>query len=308
MMPQQFRRNVRPSMATLFQSLPEDKDLSHIFYMFTQDIHLSIMPIDIRTNEQECFTAILEGGESKCGKAKVIIGNMGGHDRNSTSEMICDAVRKITEQLSLDGQVFFEIIQDDTETNVARFPSKNLFRIFSWYLQIIPVGDRDLWRLKYTLISKKKVWTIKIPHRLGGKNKHKKIIKKLKNHSLVPRFYKQGLESGAISNSYDYDKYRKYSEVYVNRVTNQWGWNKRDFHGEKSTQFYMAYKMLIFRWAQAVLREHIISEINQLLNGLSIDCKIVVTGLPTEDEILQTQNDMKNGEIDFVDALKKTEV
>jgi hypothetical protein len=42
-------------------------------------------------------------------------------------------------------------------------------------------------------------------------------------------------------------------------------------------------KMVTFRWAQAVLREHIVMELNCLLCRLGIDCKIIVTGLPTAE-------------------------
>ena len=305
---QQSRRNVRPSMATCFLSLPEEQDLNSNVYLFTRDIQWSIMPAHEDTNEPGSFTATLEGTESECEKAKVIIGDMGGHGRNSTSEMICDAVKKMAGQLSLDGQIFYEIIKNDDETHISWFPSENLFRVFSWYLQIIPAGDRNLWERTHTLISEKKVWSIQIPNRLGGRRKHKKIIKKLRSHPLVPRFYKQGLEIWAISNSYDHTKYMENNEIYTNRAANKWGWNRKGSSTEGCTEFYMVYKMLSLRWAQAVLREHLINEIDQLLNRLAINCKIVVTGLPTEDEIQQARNDLKNGKIDFGEAFNKTRV
>ncbi len=302
------RRNVRPSMAAYFPSLPEEKDLNNNVFLFTRDLSLSIMPPNEHTNEPGSFTVTLEGTESECEKAKIIIEQLGRYGRNSTSDMLCDAVKKMAGQLSLDGQIFYEIIKNDDDTHISWFPSKNLFRIFSWYLQIIPAGDRGLWKRKYTLINKKKIWNIQIPNRLGGKRGHKKIIKKLRGHRFVPEFYKRHLERGEMSTDYDHSKYRENNEAYTNRVTNKWGWNRKSSSTEECTEFYLVYKMLSFRWAQAILREHLINEINQFLNRLAIDCKIVVTGLPTEDEILQARNDMKNGKIDFGEAFNKTGV
>lgn len=56
---------------------------------------------------------------------------------------------------------------------------------------------------------------------------------------------------------------------------------------EKCTEFYTFYKMLSFRYAKAILREHIIQEINQLFDRVSIKCKLIIVGLPTSKEILQ---------------------
>ena len=63
--------------------------------------------------------------------------------------------------------------------------------------------------------------------------------------------------------------------------------------------------MIGFRYAQAILREHIIQEINQLLAILAVKCKIIVIGLPTAKEILQIRNDMQKGDISFTEVSDK---
>ena len=302
---QQPSENVKPSMATHFPSLSKEQDLHHNIYMFTTDIWQSIMPIGGWADKQPDFSVNLEGENLECEKAKIIMRSLCQHNRTDIPEILCDAVSQIARHLSIDGQGFYEIIKDDNEIHVNGFTSINIFRIFSWYLQIIPEGDRYSWKRKYTLINKKKIWNIQIPSRLGGKREFKKIIKTLKTKSSMPKFYEQDIVHGKISKDYNFSKYIKNSEIYINKITNKWGWNRRDLSAEKCTEFYMVYKMLIFIRAQAVFREHIINEINQLMNRLSIDCKIIVTGLPTADEILQARIDMENGTIDFKEALDK---
>ena len=220
--------------------------------------------------------------------------------------MLCDAVDQIAVHLSWEGQDVYEIIKDGDEIYIHGFTPKKLFRIFSWYLQIIPIGERDLWKRKYTLVKRKKIWDIQIPYSLGGKRGYKKILRKLRGHQdLGPEFYRKDLEHGQTLKNYDFFRYIRNSEIYVNKVTNKWGWNRRDLSQDKCTEFHMFYKQLSFIWAQAILREHIISEINQLLERLSINCKIVVTGLPTAAETLQVRSDMQNGTINFSEALNK---
>ncbi len=307
---QRLHGRIKPSMAARFPSLLAKQDLNHNIHMFTQDICLGIMPISGQTDEQQNFAVTLEGEDSECEKAKTIVAQLCEHNRrNSIAKMLCDSINKMARNLTWSGKKFYEIIEDDGKIYMHGFTKKNLFRIFSWYLQIVPVGDRNLWKRKYTLINKKKIWNIQIPHRLGGTREHRKIMRRLGKHRYMgPKFYEEDLAYRKITNNYDAIKYGESSDIYVRKVTKKWHWNKNNSSLEKYTRFYMFYKAIGLRWAQAILREHLISEINQLLGRLSVDCKIIVSGLPKADEILEIRNDMKSGKISFLEALNRTAV
>lgn len=294
------QRNTKSSLATRFPSLSKGPDIDQDVHMFTEDIHLAIMPIGGRTDKQKNFAVELQGDEPDCIKAKEIIGELGQFDKYDIPAMVCDAIDNIAKYLAWEGQAVFEIIKEEEHIYINGFTSKNLFKLFNWYLQIIPPGDWDLWKRKYTFVSKKKIWKVKIPRELGGVWGYKKVLRKLRKYNhLGPNFYRQDLERGITAKDFDFSKYVRKSEVYFNRVTRTWGWNRRDWSQDKCTEFYSFYKMLSFRHAQAILREHIIDEVNRLLNRLSINCKLIVTGLPTANEILQIRNDMQKGELSF---------
>ena len=89
------------------------------------------------------------------------------------------------------------------------------------------------------------------------------------------------------------------TEIYYGQVTKTWGWNRRDWSQERSTEFFTFYKMVTFRWAQAVLREHVVSEINGLFMRLGMSCILRVSGLPTSDEILRLRGELLSGNISF---------
>jgi len=57
-------------------------------------------------------------------------------------------------------------------------------------------------------------------------------------------------------------------------------------------------------WAQAILREYIVQELNTLLERLDIKSKIVVTGIPSPKDILSFRDALVKGEKDFGDVLK----
>lgn len=292
--------DIKPSMATRFPSLSKGPDIDPDAHMFIEDIHLAIMPIGGRTDKQKEFAVEFQGEAPECERAKEIIGELGEFDRHDAAGMVSDAVDNIARHLAWEGQAVFEIIKDGEQVYVNGFTTKNLFKLFNWYLQIIPPGDWDLWKRKLTFVSEKKIWKVKIPHELGGVWGYKKVLRKLRNYNrLGPEFYRQDLERGITAKDFDFSKYVRSGEIYLNRVTHNWGWNRRDWSQDKCTEFYSFYKMLSFRHAQALLREHIIKEINLLLDRLSVKCKLVVTGLPTSDEILQIRNDMQKGELSF---------
>lgn len=298
--------NVKPSVASHFPSLSKGPDIDPNIHMFTEDIHLAIMPIGGRIEKQVDFTVKFQGEEPDCEKAKAIIGELGEFDRYDTAAMVCDAVDNIARHLAWKGQAVYEIIKDNDQIYIHGFTPKNLIKIILWYLQIIPPGDWDLWKRKYTFINKKRIWEVKMPRELGGISEYKRILRKLRKYDhLGPSFYRKDLERGEALKNYDFLKYARNSEIYFNRITHKWGWNRRDSSQEKCTEFYSFYKMLSFKWAQAVLREHIINEINQLLFRLSIKCKVVVSGLPTSEEILQVRSDMQKGLISFSEVSNK---
>jgi len=301
--------NVKPSMASHFPSLSNGPDIDPDAHMFTRDIPLAIMPIGGRTEKQENFTVEFIGEESDCEKAKSIIGELGEFDKYDFTATVCDAVDYIARHLSWEGQAFYEIIKDNEQIYIHGFTSKNLLKIIIWYLQIIPPGDWDLWKRKFVFINKKRIWNVKIPRELGGTSGYKRILKRLRKYNhLGPSFYRQDLERGLGTKNYDFPKYVRNCEIYFNRITQKWGWNRRDWSQERCTEYYSFYKMLSFKYAQAILREHIIKEINKFLDRLSVKCKLVVGGLPTAKEILQTRSDMQKGTISFSEASDKVSI
>jgi hypothetical protein len=102
--------------------------------------------------------------------------------------------------------------------------------------------------------------------------------------------------------------YIRYKETQEARLTASWGWNRRDSLLDYETEFFYYYRTITFHWAQAVLRNHIINELNLLLNRLQLKSQIVLQGLSTPDTILEIRGKMDEGEINFAEAYKKTSV
>ena len=71
------RHNSDPTVATHFPSLSRNPDLNLTIHMFTEDVHLAVMPIGGRTEKQKNFAVMLDGKEKECERASYIIGELG---------------------------------------------------------------------------------------------------------------------------------------------------------------------------------------------------------------------------------------
>jgi hypothetical protein len=278
--------------------------------MFIEDVSLAVMPIGGRTKKHKGFAVVLEGEKDTCEQARHLIGEIDTYDRYDLTEMVCDAVNEMARHLAWEGCAVYEIIAaDDSTTRLYSFTSKRLVRLPGWFLQVIPRKDWQLWKKKWTLIPSSKIWYFEMPSALGGRSGHKRTLRKLRKFDhLAPRFWRQDLERGEQSKNFDFQQYVKTTEIYFRRVTKKWGWNRRDWSQQWSVEFFNFYKMITFRWAQAVLREHIIAEINRLFSRLGMACELRICGLPTSSEILQVRRELEEGTISFGKAAEAVSV
>lgn len=303
------QRNISPSVASYFPGKPSVPEINPDVHMFTEDVHLGIMPIRVYADEQSTFSAILEGNEQDCVKATQMLNDLGEYNKYDLDEIVCDAIENIAKQISWEGCANYEIIIDGDCIYLNWFTSKNLIKIFSWRLQFIPPRSWDYWNKKYSFINENNIWKVSMPRELGGTKGYKKILNKLGKYShLGPDFYREDLEQGKQNKYYDFMKYVGSSEIYFNKVTRSWGWNRRDWSQKNCTEYYTFHKKIRFRYAQAILREHILEEINSLFRRLSLNCILKVNGIPSSEEILKIGNSMKEGQINFNEAFDKISI
>lgn len=296
------RRRIRiePEVVRHFPSL-SGLDLNQNVYMFTQDVHLAVMPIGGRTEKHKYFSVILDGENAESEKAKQLISSIGRDDSNDPKELLSDAVDEIAKRLAWEGVAVFEILRDeDGSIDLHGFTSKRLIRLPGYYLQVVPLPDWKLLKKRIVIVPASKIWYVEMPKILGGRSGYKRILASLERfENIGPRFWRKDMELGSPTINFDLQEYVRNAEIYFSRVTRSWGWNRRDWSQERSTEFFCFYKTITFHWAQAVLREHIIAELNHLLVRLQIKCRVNVVGLPTSTEIMQIRHSLQEGTISF---------
>ena len=292
---------VRPTFATHFPSLSRGHDLNQNIYMFVEDVQLGLMPIGGRTERHKEFAVSLAGGGEDRAKAEQLIGQIGQYDQHDLAEMVCDAIEEIARHLAWEGYAVYELVRsDDGMQHIWGFTPKRLWRLPGCFLQVIPRGDWNLWKKKVIVVPTKRVWCVEIPAELGGRRGYQALLRRLGRFEHIgPVFWRKDLLRGVQSRDFDLQRYVRNSEVYYGQVTKPWGWNRRDYSQERCTEFFTFYKLLRFSWAQAILREHIVGELNRLFARLGIRCELQVNGLPTPEEIRQTERELSEGSITF---------
>jgi len=288
-----------------FSSLSRGFDSHLDAHIFIEDVHLAVMPIGGCTEKCPEFLVQIEGEEKK--KAKGSFASLARYSHGLDSEFICDIAEGIANQLSQAGRAVYEIVNDESNVHFIPFTTKRLVRFPGFYCQFIPIADYEECKKHFNFLKDESVWSISMPDQLGGENRYKKILKSLRAQpETAPDFWRQDLEKGKQSKYFDFSKYVLKSTIYKQRITKRWGWNERDGSLKNKTEYYSMYRYITFQWAKAVLREHIINELNELLITLSINASILVEGLLSPKEILIIRSQMEAGEISFSEAIDRT--
>jgi hypothetical protein len=127
-------------------------------------------------------------------------------------------------------------------------------------------------------------------------------------NNFGPNFWRSDLTSQIQTPIFNFQEYVMNVEKYCARVTRQWGWNRRDYSQRNTTEYFLFYRLITFKWAQAVLREHITTELNRLFLRLGLDSRIIVSGLPLPKDILRVRDDLTAGQIQFTEALNQVSI
>lgn len=274
--------------------------------MFVEDIHLGIMPISHEARKQRLKAELVGQDESRA-IAEQLLADAARYERRELPEIVCDAIDNIAQGLAWEGRACYEILRDPQGTpNLHGFTSRSLFRLGRKYVQVVPRADRAFWQKSCVVLPSSDVWCVEIPPVLGGSRGHRKLIRRLRSfRHLGPDFWARDLEHGTPDRSFPIMEYVKRAEIYSRQVTRDWGWNGRDWSQKWYTEYFAFQRLIRFRRAQAILREHIIDEFNALLTRLSIGCQLRIGGIPRTPEIESVGQGLADGLLSFAEVSER---
>lgn len=84
----------------------------------------------------------------------------------------------------------------------------------------------------------------------------------------------------------------------------QWGWPARHTWRDETLEYFRVYRHLRFTLAMAILRESILSSMNDLLKQLGFSSSFILKGLPAPADIRNCIAKLAKSEATFEDAMK----
>jgi hypothetical protein len=278
--------------------------------MITEDITNGIVPYRHQAKQNQIF--VMEGQQDEVEESEQLCASLGRYDYGASEEIICEAIKSVAHRLSYNGKAIFELLRDTKGEPVIlhSFNVNFLYSIPRYYVQLPP---RSCWPYidgkKYAVINKSEVWYVEMPSELGGARGHQRMLRALSVWgNLGPKFFAEDLENQRFSSDFVFMDYVRENRAYQYGVTRRWGWNRRDGSLDHKTEYYYFHRLITFRWAQAVLREHVIKEFNALLRRLGRSARIAQREVSSAQDILSVRERLEQGSIDFDGVNKALEL
>ncbi len=294
-------------------SAGRSSETGHIAFMFTRDLPLGMMPFRSRRSGSS-FSARLATPNPQLERQLKDVLHVRGYGGHDLGDALIDFVHDTTQYLGANGEMYFEIVDDGSNGDVLAgkslelLPHGKVLRLFNKYAQLVPFKDWKKGEPKVIFIPAKKIWHLTLPSQLGSPRRQRRLIRKLKLMAEpMPKF---ASKDGKLGNSaqYDFMLDHKRKDLAVEYITHDWGSipSLRQIKG--TTEYYYIVHSMQFSYSQALIREHILKEINGLLARLGTKNTIKVEGLPVAKDINDAILNLQKGEIGFKEAVEVTKI
>lgn len=278
-------------------------------FIFTRDLPLGVMPIR-GVRDAENYGVRLEPPDDAVAGTLLRLLDVGQFSHDDLAEALSEFVETTTRYLAYQGEVFYEIatvLQRRTgmpELRLLALPPGRVIRMPWAYYQLIPKDDRaELKKGRAVRIPRSKVWRIALPRRLGGVHRHQRMLKALRDRSSpMPEFRLRRVDMGR-GIGYDFSVHRDACTIEKERATRRWGTMPSYSRVGGTTEYFFFSRRLEFKRSQAMLRDHIIGELNDFLSRLGLDHRLVVDGLVSPVTIGRMMARLQAGEVTISEAL-----
>jgi len=293
--------------------------------MLIEDMHLGIMPIGWQPDRFKFECKIDPESAAVEELLKMGFPTHHGEPRYLT-EAICDFVEQTTHILASCGKAFYEIVytySDEQKTKIDGFRfihviNSNIHNYIGFCWQYVPRDVRDRFtegeedKKRFIWLPRKDMFVLSFPRQLGGAHSLKRTIDQLAwmSKETIPKFSMKDMEFQKQQPGYDFSLYRESQDIFVLKRTKNLGWPARSLSSEKLLEFYQLYRYMCFERAKAILREHIIKELNKALirvgKKVGFSAKIVLNNCYSAKDIEGYINKLIEGKLQFSETLKIT--
>jgi hypothetical protein len=300
----QFFNDIKtPLFTPQYSNNEQRKRTSNNSRMLIQDVSNLILPLRTRSNKYPNYNISIKGDLVAKNSVKLLLTtlNRSQYSEKDLTTLLAKAIRNITEQLISQGTLILEINSHEGGHILFPYSAEKIRTFGPIAFQYIPKKYRKNKILN--IGTKHRIFKLQIPESLGGSRQFSRIKRQLGLFDNVsPRFVLAKIYKGGLSFDFDTKKYHNDVQNFHMAQCNLWGWSLRGSSSGKHTDFYMVYRRIKFFRALAYIREHIVSELNQLFVRLGIDASIILEGLPNSVFYSMTLENLSKGKIKLKEA------
>lgn len=307
--PERGRRAFQPSLYT---------------HMLVEDLHLGVMPIGGRSDNPDFVVKLVPPSEEVAKLVREALPSSLGREPDLT-RAVCHFIDEAANIIAYFGKAFYEIVyyfSDNSRENIEGFEferimNPSVFSLFGIHMQVVPREIRnhrsDL-ASPIVVLPRGETLVVSFPGQLGGASRYRKLLSQLQwfGRSVVPDFAAQDMARQKQTSGYDFSVYKRNQSVLLASITKHLGWTARQLFNEESLEFYQIYRILEFHKCKAILREHILNQINRSLHlvgkRIGFKARIEVEGIPQSKDYDEHIEQLLSGELSFSDALKTTRI
>lgn len=282
---------------------PKYSSEGHDLRMFKEDFHQSIVSSYKNKDNVRC---LLEPNNKLFEEnISALFPSRYGYN-NTLNSMIVGAIEYIASNIVNFGSLIFELVKcEDINHNT-------LFKLMPIYYDRLKIERKSIMQI-YTLndrvekvkIPKDKCFIIEFPKSLGGTKGYLKFIKsfaEIDNLSPMLSFFNNPLSN---QKGYNISLHQKRQELELWKRSKIFYWHHRSGLGydKNFSRYYSIYRQLKFSRTKAILREHIIENLKEILKSLSdimgIDTTLKIEGLITLNQIEEKIEKWEKGKLDY---------
>ena len=106
---------------------------------------------------------------------------------------------------------------------------------------------------------------------------------------------------------FDFEEYTRAKYLEKARLTRDLGWHQRQYSDNRILEYYSVHRSLRAALSEAIIREHVLNAVNTALNDpmLSLNVRIVMSGLPTADQIRSKFKRLESENLSFSQLSKQ---
>jgi hypothetical protein len=280
-------------------------------FLFIRDLPLGIMPMGHRIDKRSWSVSLDPATPDMTDWIATLL-DVSRFSRHGLARAVKAFIEEIARELAYNGETYYEIVTQDSgsppPTHLLSLPFGPIRTRRGSFLQEVPDSDREPGEPAEIESPAAKMVRLTLPEALGTPEEHRALLRELvKLSTSMPKFALESPELGRDS-GYDFAAHHRAQEVAIERAMAKWGTVPSVRRLKGTTEYFFIVRTLQFARSQALIREHIIHELNLLLRRLGVERTISVSGLPAAEAITATMERLERGETDFKSAMEVIEM